>query len=184
MKFTLDIDKAVEASLYVLNKVEGACDFHRLFKILYFAEKEHLAAFGRPITGDQYVAMPNGPVPSFVYDALKTLRGGKQYLTINYPVADVFEVVDWKYAGAKRAAKLEYLSESDLQMLHASIKENGGMDFETLTDKSHDSAWQQAVQNDEMNVMAIATDAGANIDMLKYIASNVANQKVMAGNGY
>jgi len=37
-------------------------DFHKIFKIIYFADRQHLADWGRPITGDTYIAMEAGPV--------------------------------------------------------------------------------------------------------------------------
>lgn len=33
-------------------------------KLLYFADKEHLLRYGRPILGDVYYCLPYGPVPS------------------------------------------------------------------------------------------------------------------------
>ncbi|WP_409530306.1 Panacea domain-containing protein [Shinella sp.] len=44
--------------------------FHAL-KTLYYADRAHLQRYGRPITGDRYIAMENGPVPSYAYNAVK-----------------------------------------------------------------------------------------------------------------
>jgi uncharacterized phage-associated protein len=43
----------------------------RLLKLLYVADREALAETGRPITGDQAVAMKQGPVLSRTYDIIK-----------------------------------------------------------------------------------------------------------------
>ena len=40
MNFEMNIDKSIEASLFILNRLES-CDIHKLFKILYFSEKNH-----------------------------------------------------------------------------------------------------------------------------------------------
>ena len=48
---------------------------HKLCKILYFADQRHLSLYGRSITGDTYIAMQYGPVPSNVDDILKAVRG-------------------------------------------------------------------------------------------------------------
>ena len=68
-------EKATHSILYVANKLERR-DLHKIFKILYFAERKHMQDWGRPIIGDTYIAMDAGPVPSRVYDILKyiTLR--------------------------------------------------------------------------------------------------------------
>src|SRR5690606_35210841 len=43
----------------------------RLLKLLYIADREHLKKAGRPIIGDQPVAMKNGPLHSAVYDLVR-----------------------------------------------------------------------------------------------------------------
>jgi uncharacterized phage-associated protein len=43
----------------------------RMLKLLYIADRESLRATGRPITGDQMVAMEHGPVLSGVFDLIK-----------------------------------------------------------------------------------------------------------------
>lgn len=68
IKFHFDPEKAVEVILYVASRVRDS-GFHRVSKILYFADRDHLAMYGRFICGDSYVAMKNGPVPSGAYDA-------------------------------------------------------------------------------------------------------------------
>jgi hypothetical protein len=46
-------------------------DFHTVLKVLFFADVNHLNNYGRPIVGDDYVALPHGPVPQTTYDILK-----------------------------------------------------------------------------------------------------------------
>ena len=69
-----DILKLKAAALYVVNKCQ-AIDYFHLFKILYFADREHYAVYGRRIINDTFCALQNGPVPSFLYDAIKVLYG-------------------------------------------------------------------------------------------------------------
>jgi uncharacterized phage-associated protein len=175
MYFNIDIDKSIEASLYILNKLES-CDIHKLFKILYFSEKNHLADYGRPITGDYYVAMKNGPVPSFIYDVVKYVRGDKSYLSIDRDVLSDFDVVEGMYIGAKREANIEFLCDSDIECLDRAIRENKDLSFHQLTKNAHDYVWDKANANGEINPLDIASAAGANIEMLKYIQINIENQ--------
>jgi len=72
-------EKAIQSILYVTNKLTRK-DFHKIFKILYFAERKHMQDWGMPIIGDTYIAMDAGPVPSRVYDMLKIVRGDS-YMT-------------------------------------------------------------------------------------------------------
>src|SRR5690606_4362468 len=64
---------ALEAILYLAANSRDAT-LHRVFKLLYFAEKQHLEKYGRMITGDAYKAMEYGPVPSKSYDLTKMAR--------------------------------------------------------------------------------------------------------------
>lgn len=77
LSFKFYKEKAIAALLYVtqtLIKNNKRPDFHKVFKIFYFADQMHLTKYGRPITGDHYIAMRNGPVPSRLYDMLKSLK--------------------------------------------------------------------------------------------------------------
>jgi uncharacterized phage-associated protein len=179
MSFELDIDKAIEASLFILN-AQKSCDLHKLFKLLYFADRKHLSQYGRPITGDRYMAMKHGPVPSFVYDALKLVRGDNSYLKIDRNPSDYFSVVNRIYVGGKREANLEYLSQSDIDCLEETINEYKDLSFSERTRLSHDEAWTRVDENDNMDVLAIAAAGGADTEMLRYIAGNIAHSKAFA----
>ena len=39
--------------------------------MLYVADREALLTWNRPITGDKFVSMDNGPVVSLIYDLIK-----------------------------------------------------------------------------------------------------------------
>ena len=56
-KFNLNTTKMLNSILFVLDGLGGKCDFHKIFKILYFADQKHLTYYGVPITGDFYIAM-------------------------------------------------------------------------------------------------------------------------------
>ena len=74
MKSSFNKDVALQAMLYVLSKL-GTADMHKVSKILYFADRSHLSKYARSITGDDYIKMSYGPVPSNVYDIMKAVRG-------------------------------------------------------------------------------------------------------------
>ncbi|MDR0567396.1 MAG: SocA family protein [Prevotellaceae bacterium] len=69
--------KGVEAFLYVAGWLDSK-DIHRIFKVLYFADREHLAKYGRPITSDTYVKYPYSPVPSNIYAMVNSVKGGQE----------------------------------------------------------------------------------------------------------
>ncbi len=178
-EFIIDKDKAVHAALYVLQRV-GRADYHKVFKILYFAEKFHLKSYGRPLTGDSYQAMPYGPVPSFLYDVFKAAEKGVSPFGEATERSGAFAVSrDGKtpIVRALMEPDKDELSESDLEALDLSIGENGGLKFDELVKKSHDSAWDKAEKNEdiEMSYLDIAEAAGTSKEMLSYISLQAEN---------
>jgi hypothetical protein len=104
----------------------------KIAKLLYFADKRHLLRYGRPITGDAYVGMKNGPVPSIAYDVLKGATGkGKSWAWTDIrPLFENFiEVVvpptGYAVFRAKRKPDTEVCSKSDLAVLREVITELG-----------------------------------------------------------
>jgi uncharacterized phage-associated protein len=74
IRFNFDESKTLEALVYVARAWDAITPFY-LSKVLFFADRNHLRAYGRPITGDSYIAMVDGPVPSRSFSAIpKPLR--------------------------------------------------------------------------------------------------------------
>ena len=71
IRFCFDERKATAAAALLLELAGGTMEYLRLIKLLYFADRDALDAFGHPITGDRYVAMKHGPVLSQTYNLVK-----------------------------------------------------------------------------------------------------------------
>jgi uncharacterized phage-associated protein len=106
----------------------------KFVKLIFFADREHLFRFGRPIVGGCYVAMPHGPVSSELYDAIKTAptagrllleRRGNGIVLTDAPSDDA-------------------LSESDVEILDETDKTYGTLDAWRLRDMTHRlKAWRK-----------------------------------------
>lgn len=161
--FTYDKEKAKSATLYIINCLQESnieASFHKIFKILYLAEKDHLSKFARPIVGDNYHAMDYGPVPSRIYDDFKEAKNTNN---------DCVEI-HGRNVIALETPDLDELSESEIECLNNSIVENMKLSFGQLVDKSHDDAYHNAPVNGVMSFRDIAKTSGANEDMLNYLA--------------
>lgn len=88
-------------------------------KSLFLADRAHLNRYGRPITFDKYVAMNNGPVPSFAYNVLKQEHGAYRDAGITKPLWQHEPIGGGKceYYGASRDASDEILSPTDFEEL-------------------------------------------------------------------
>jgi len=151
--FLFDPEKAVETILYIANKLQNT-DFHRISKLMYFADKMRLEESGRFICGDSYMAMKHGPVPCKTYDILKSMRD--EGLPSVIPSAkNAFTVEEKNIVKPLRQADLDYFSESDLACLDKVISEYGELSFWKLTELSHDNAWESADENDCIEIEQI-----------------------------
>lgn len=173
-----DILKLKAVVLYVAEKFKGV-DILRLLKIIYFANKEHLARYGRSIINDDFRALERGPVASAIYDAINVSRGQKKANACKSysPIYNSIETGndDLSYIiFPKEKPDLDELSISDRECLDKSFQENKDLSFEELSLKSHDSAWYAArerssANNPPMDLLEIAIAGGANGAMVEYI---------------
>ena len=104
IKFNMNTQKAIESVLWIIEN--GESNMYNIWKILFAAEKYHLNKYGRPITGDKYIAMGYGTVPSWLYDATKIKQQGIGFRKDNNTLI------------ADRSPTMNYFSETDLEALN------------------------------------------------------------------
>lgn len=174
-----DIQKLRAVLLYLLNKT-GPIDIFHLFKILYFADREHMAKYGRRIMTDNFCAMENGPVPTILYDIIKSKTKKRFLHSYNNKyndISDSFEPAkdDASYfINSDLIADASYLSTSDKECLDRSFDENINLSFSELKHKSHDDSWDEVwnkngKRSNLMNPYSSAKAAGASEDMIEYM---------------
>lgn len=133
IQFRTNARKALEVILWFAQR--GRTDFHGILKLLFFADKHHLNAYGRPIIGDQYKALPYGPVAQTTYDILKGDALAREQLGMpQLP----FRIVDGYAVKPTRDPDLQKLSESDIEALEWAWEKYGRYSFDRLTRVSHE----------------------------------------------
>lgn len=151
LRFPFDERKALEAMVLVAEKWPGITPFYAA-KVFYLAEKNHLNAFSRPIFGDRYIAMENGPVPSVVYDWFK---GNLDLMGDPDAIVQALEFNrNNRVPGvtARRSPNMEHLSPSDVEVLEQAIEFCRDKRFDWLSNLTHnDPSWQAACLNCEMD---------------------------------
>lgn len=162
---------ALHAIMYILEKMGGSCDMHKISKTLYFADQSHLSKYGRSITGDRYIAMTYGPVPSQVDDMFKAVRGDSyfsstedaKYLATYFGFRNRFIIEQYK------PADMDYLSESDVEVLDEAIAFCRDKNFEELTRASHGLAWNNTKENRTISTKDILREVGDDEEYASYI---------------
>ncbi len=180
-----DKQKLTEIVLYILNKTKGL-DYYHLFKVIYFANIAHLAKYGFRMTTDEFCALPDGPVPSVLYDCIKDdIHCDKELeAMIEKSVAKGNDDAYYMLI-AKRGADMDYLSNADAEEIDKSIQENAYLSYGELRTKSHGEEWHRAFYNTKqgrkvMDVIGMAKDGMASDDMLEYIKENLAVESALA----
>lgn len=168
--FPFNQEKSINSLLYIASKLTRK-DFHKIFKILYFSDREHIARYGSPITGDVYIAMDAGPVPSKIYDILKIVRGDS-YIKDNTNLQRYFSVENWMYVSPKVSADLMQLSKSDIECIDACIERYGNLSYDEIKEKSHDIAWRSTAKDYAISTENIAREAGLDAEECEYVIEN------------
>jgi Protein of unknown function (DUF4065) len=133
--------KALAAILWMVRE-QSALDLHTLLKACYFADKEHLNRYGRPIFGATYRAMPFGPEPLEIYEMTK---GEPMWLAqLGRPF------FPWRLDGYRLSLSDNIapdgtaLSDSDWEVLRAGFERSRSMTFSERTAATHGRDWQRA----------------------------------------
>jgi uncharacterized phage-associated protein len=148
LTFDFEAEKFVSAASYLAQRCPDMTKM-KLCKLLYFADKQHLLTYGRPIIGDRYIKMDHGPVPSRAYNLIKHDDRAKpeeqeffnDYLTVQGN--DVKSI---------SPPNLSYLSETDIEVLDEVIRTYGSLTASQLSKLSHrEPAWQNADLNADLD---------------------------------
>ncbi|OXU14700.1 Panacea domain-containing protein [Sedimentisphaera salicampi] len=119
-------ENAVQALMWLLSRHGYKLDKMKALKLMYLADKTHLAKYGRPIAGGNYYAMRFGPVCSELYDVFKD------------PSDTPFHIEDNDLSANECGFKEDYLSESDKEVLFEIDEKFGLRDQFSLSSYTHD----------------------------------------------
>lgn len=182
-----DILKLKAVALYILMQC-GETDFIHLFKILYFSERNHYAQYGKHLIKDTFCALERGPVPSFLYDAVKVATGTASASkgSLLEELAKAFKPgeAECRYMiCAAEKPDMDELSRAEISIMDEAIKQYLPLDARSLSQKSHDIAWKKAWEkrhSSPMSASLIAQAGGATQDFIDYIEEQEQINKYLA----
>ncbi|MBR3713275.1 MAG: SocA family protein [Bacteroidales bacterium] len=192
MKTKDQISKIKTVVAYILKKVPQGLDYIHLFKIMYFAQQEHLVVWGAPIMDDSFVARRHGAVPTLTYKVIKSVENGREvsedlkdfYNTISITTDEDHQLIKLSN-GAE--CDMDELSESDTEILDKWITNCMDINSYKLSDLSHDKAWKQAKrqtdktgEDTKITLYAMAKAGGAPDGMLEVIKERQFIQRALS----
>ena len=152
IRFQFNESKAVEALVYVAQQWPGITPFY-LSKVLFFADRDHLRKYGRPVLGDNYIAMDDGPVPSRVYDIVK---GNIDFFGDPAAIKAALRIdraAQPRKLFAEREPDTALFSETDIAELSKAIDFCKGKSYGYLSNLTHnEEAWSSAPRNSVMEL--------------------------------
>lgn len=190
LQFKFSIEKFIQ-SLVFFSK-NGVTDLTKLkaAKLFYFADKQHLIKYGRPIIGDVYYALNLGPVPSqaddFFDEASAAHLAGpstpeqEEFLRYLDVVADY-----WPRYVATGEENFRVFSRSDLEVLSQTAAKYGRTHWKHLVEITHEEpAFKLADQKRRPNGRALMPYEtffeGEDGDMLKVAQAEQEHRDLVA----
>lgn len=140
------VDRILAALYFVMDEAKRrgrSVTQYDLVKTLFLADRTHLNEWGRPVTYDNYCAMVHGPVPSLAYDLLK---GNAKAMRDHH-----LHSVPWNSVPHDKSKKhffpvdgalepQDFLSESDIEVLTASLGVVHALGFSQIRRLTHEDA--------------------------------------------
>jgi len=151
--------KSTEVLLFFSEKL-GSLTVHQASKMLWFADKAHLAKWGKVITNEKYIARQYGPVPKETYNRMQLSRDFGHPEDPNSENGE-FEVRGYVITG-RRKPDLSLLSESEIEVCNNVLNKYGKKSFNELTELSHTSDYKNTPQNKEIKFNDIVDDIDKN----------------------
>ena len=139
--------------LYIAEKCEDDATFGaiKLNKILWAADFQSYARFREPVTGVEYMRLPNGPAPKRMLpvkqkmkeDQVIAERQKQRYGYVQHRVTPL------------READLSEFSGRDISVVDDVIREMWGETAKDVSDRSHDLAWKIAANKERIPYQAV-----------------------------
>lgn len=177
--FKINWDKAVEAVHYLTSIHPGITPYY-IANIIYFADKQHMPDWGRPICGDSYEAMENGPVPSNVSHLIK-----REPCVDDDIIQEFVRRIEIEEHYRSLRSKIEFnavaLSRSDMECLRQAEQLYGHMTVDALRDRVHrERAWIEARERTRSDVspmqmeLMIGDDVAHREELINELSYNAA----------
>lgn len=175
MKSPEQIDKIKAVVLYILQHFKDGVDYIKLFKIMYFAQREYLATYGLTIVEDTFKARQLGPVPSLTYKVVKMAENNDMSGDLMGFISSI-RVDANQIVCAAAEPDMDYIADMEREELDKTIAQYRDMDSKELSRLSHDKAYKAVCrsmkddpQKDVLTLISIARAGGASDAMVNHI---------------
>ena len=165
LTFQADADKVINAIAYFAERCPDSTKM-KICKLIYYSDKLHLNRYGRPVTGDTYIRMRKGPVPSMGLNLMRHTA----YFEGASELFDEVIAVKGIEVKALRAFNRNVFSRSDMRVMHEVMQSFGCESAEALSERSHDEeSWKNSQMNRRIKFEMLFGDEPESQQMLKLL---------------
>ena len=132
MKSRFDETKSTQMAGCLLQLAGNHMNYMKLIKLMYIADREALKRWGHPLTGDEYYALPHGPIVSRVYDLIADEPDLSSSAYWNTFIATHNYEVE-----LKQSTPADSLAPADVDLLHDVFRQFGHLNQWQLRDLTH-----------------------------------------------
>lgn len=133
-RYATNSTKIVECLVFLASEHPGI-DVYQTVKALFFADKEHVARYGRPIAGDEYRAAQWGPLAQTAYKLLN--RGPIEILSLEGNREVPFSIDGAQRVAVTRGPDMDRLSQSDVEALRFGLARVIHRTFDEIYEETH-----------------------------------------------
>jgi uncharacterized phage-associated protein len=153
IRFEFDPSKLVQGLVFFSTKGVSELTKLKAAKLFYFADKEHLLHFGRPILGDTYYCLDKGPIPSASLNLMsevdpdQTWPGGvgRPFRDALLAALDVVTTGKYPVFHARTPLNSSVFSESEIGALEKTVNQYGAFTAGQLIELTHkEPTWVEA----------------------------------------
>ncbi len=168
--------KTTQAAALFLKKNDSHMNYMKLIKLLYFADRGALTLWERPITGDNYVSMPKGPVLSNV---LNIINYGK-YCNLNSYWYKYITTPSDHEIKLKETPEHDTLSKREMELIDELFEEFKGLSQWDMVEICHEMLpeWEDVEKENTskpIKIERILKEVDKSPDEIKAIEEEVSN---------
>ena len=180
MTFRFNARKATEVASLLIQSEGGKMNVMKLVKMVYLLDRLSIARRGIPVVGGVYYSMRNGPVTS---ELLDVINAGKLADESDCSWEQFISTRNGHEVGLVDQAPVEFVSESEIQLIAEIYKEHGQKDQWQIRDWCHQNCGEWTplqAGRERIQVEEIAINVGKSESEAKRISEEANESNLLS----
>jgi uncharacterized phage-associated protein len=180
MTFRFNLRKATESASLFIKMEGGKLNVMKLVKLIYLLDRISIGRRGIPVVGGIYYSMRNGPVTS---ELLDVINAGKLADDVDSSWEQYISDRDHHEIVLQKEIPLDFISESEIELIESVYKEHGAKDQWQIRDWCHQNCGEWTplqAGRERIMVEEIATNTGKTPEEVKVISEEARESNLLS----